>query len=120
MALAGALIPGLFDGFIADGLVAQPTKITDTLVNILGGGNYASQSSVEYALWPVSQLGSMGAPAMKANNLTTDGSGVFTIDTSGVFDPAVKLVMMVRRAQGVAGGADDDWGAGEVTVGLGP
>ena len=65
---------------------------------------------------PPSQLGSLGAPVLKSNSGTTDINGVIVIDTTGSFDPAVKAILAVRKAQGGAGGADDDWGIGEVTV----
>lgn len=88
------------------------------MVNLLGGGAYASKTSVEYAVWATVQLASLGAPLLKSNAGTTDGSGVLVINTSGVLDPDAKAILMVRKAQGGAGGADDDWGAGEVTVGV--
>lgn len=118
MSISALVVRGKFNGFIAGGLNAVPTEIRHTLVALSGGAAYGNKTDVEYAVWPTSQLASLGAPVLKSNAGTTDVNGVLVVDTSGVLDPNAKAILMVRKAQGVAGGADDDWGCGEVTAAI--
>lgn len=115
MTIAAHVIKPLFSGFVAEGLEGTSTEIRHVLVNVVGGSLFANKTSIEYAIWPASQLGSLGSPAFKANNGTTNASGEFVLATPGYF-PNDEVVAIFRQAAGSTGGIDDLWASGAILI----
>lgn len=100
---------------------AVATKLSFTLYDRANGSALTSVTGIEYAVFLDSQLGTLGAPIFQGNTEVTDGSGVIEITTTNIgVTVGQDLIVMLRKAQGAAGGSDDDWGVGVETTVAGP
>lgn len=98
MSTRAVVVRPLFNDFVSGGLGSQATELRIPVVERWNANAaWASESSVEYAIWAQGQLGGIGDPPIQGNSESTDGSGELVVDTTGVFAVGSTVLVMLRK-----------------------
>ena len=99
MAIGAVIARPLFSDFISGGLGPIQTELRVNLLERWNANNaWASETGIEYAIWPATTLDLLGAPTLQGDSEATDASGEIAIDTTGVFNVSDSVLISIRKA----------------------
>ena len=113
MSLRALVVKPLFNDFISGGLGSASTELRISLVERWNNNTaWASETSIEYAIWAQNSLGNIGDAPIQGNAESTDGSGEIVIDTTGFFNSGDTVLVAIRKT-GAGPGSATVYGLGE-------
>lgn len=118
MTARSLIVQSLFNDFVANGLGAEDTELRVTLQERWNANAaWASETNIEYAIWPQNDLGSIIAPTLKGTTESTDGSGEMVVNTATYFSSGATVLVAIRKqSSGPSSPAETVFALGEELI----